>query len=217
LGVFYIGESFLCPWLPEAIAEAKAVGFDYVFLTTNGSVATRERVQACMAAGLDSLKFSLNYADEGQFELVAHVKPSLYRRALNNIRAAREVRDAGGYACRIYASSIMLTGEQGEKMRRCRGGATGDEHWLRCTEWRSGRGGRIAAAGQPTVAAMRPPLSCWSVFTAHITAQGKLGLLLRQRVDDHQISFEGWKRRFRCARRTLRRMSAPRSGACMAA
>ena len=37
LGVFYIGESFTCKWLPEAIAEAKSVGFPYVFLTTNGS------------------------------------------------------------------------------------------------------------------------------------------------------------------------------------
>ena len=44
--------------------------FLYVFLTTNGVAATRDRVQACMAAGLDSLKFALNWANARQFERV---------------------------------------------------------------------------------------------------------------------------------------------------
>ena len=39
LGVFYIGESFTCKWLPDAIREAKEAGFPYVFLTTNSSAA----------------------------------------------------------------------------------------------------------------------------------------------------------------------------------
>ena len=41
LGVFYLGESFLCTWLPEAIRYAKLdCRFPYVFLTTNGRLAT---------------------------------------------------------------------------------------------------------------------------------------------------------------------------------
>src|SRR4051812_44448780 len=74
LGVFYIGESFMCEWLPDAIAYAKGRGIRYVFLTTNGSLATPARVSGCMRAGLDSLKFSMNNADEAQFERVAAVK-----------------------------------------------------------------------------------------------------------------------------------------------
>lgn len=67
LGLFYLGESFLCNWLEEAIRYAKQdCGYPYVFLTTNGSLAVPERVEACMDAGLDSLKFSLNYADSEQ-------------------------------------------------------------------------------------------------------------------------------------------------------
>ena len=34
LGLFYLGESFMCDWLPEAIAYAKDIGFPYVFLST---------------------------------------------------------------------------------------------------------------------------------------------------------------------------------------
>src|SRR3990167_7426341 len=74
LGLFYIGESFTCKWLPEAVAEAKQVGFPYVFLTTNGALATPERVEACMKAGLDSLKFSVNFSDVDQFVEIAQVK-----------------------------------------------------------------------------------------------------------------------------------------------
>src|SRR5574343_723350 len=117
IGVFYIGESFTLPWLPEAIAEAKAVGFPYVFLTTNGSASTPARVKECMEAGLDSLKFSLNFGDSAQMAEVAQVSPRLYDRAIANIKAARRVRDEGGYKCGLYASSIAFDGEQGEKMR----------------------------------------------------------------------------------------------------
>src|SRR5690606_20621643 len=35
IGVFYLGESFMVPWLPDAIAFAKHdCGYPYVFLTT---------------------------------------------------------------------------------------------------------------------------------------------------------------------------------------
>lgn len=181
LGVFYIGESFSCPWLPDAIAEAKAVGYPYVFLTTNGTLATPEKIELCMRAGLDSLKFSLNFVDEGQFAQVAHVKPSLYRRALNNIRRAREIRDEGDYSCGLYASSIAFDGEQGEKMKAlvAQVAPLVDEHyWLPLY----GMQGAAEAAGwkpQPgnpgRLAAMRDPIPCWSVFTeGHITAKGKL-------------------------------------------
>ena len=46
VGMFFLGESFLLDWLPEAIAEAKRQGFPYVFLTTNGAAATPEKMRA---------------------------------------------------------------------------------------------------------------------------------------------------------------------------
>jgi len=182
LGVFFIGESFVCKWLPDAIREAKEVGFPYVFLTTNGSVATPKNVKACMEAGLDSLKFSINFTDIDQFQNIANVKPHLYRKALENLKAAREVRDEGGYKCGIYASSIAFDGAQGKKMQ-----ALVDEHvrpfvdesyWLPLygMSGASKASGMKPQAGNPgRLEAMRKPLPCWSVFTeGHITADGML-------------------------------------------
>ena len=182
LGVFYIGESFTTKWLPEAIAEAKEVGFPYVFLTTNGSLASPSKVAACMKAGLDSLKFSINFSDFDQFKSVARVKPALYTKALFNLREARRIRDEGKFKCGIYASSIAFDGEQGKRMR-----ALIDElvlpmvdefYWLPLFDMggASTASGKIPTAGNPgRLANMRDPLPCWAVATeAHVTKDGLL-------------------------------------------
>lgn len=215
VGLFYIGESFLCKWLPEAIAEAKAAGIPYVFLTTNGSAATPKRVEACMAAGLDSLKFSLNYADAVQMSDVAGVPLSMFERVMDNLRAAREIRDAGGYACRIYGSSIAFDGEQGRKMRATveRVKPYLDEHyWLPLFDMGGANEGKARAQGNPgRLGNMVDPLPCWSVTTGHVTHEGKLSACcFGVGVDDalvmadlKQVPFmEGWNsEKFQALRR----------------
>jgi pyruvate-formate lyase-activating enzyme len=161
LGFFYLGESFLCEWLPDAIGHAKARGIPYAFLTTNGSLATPERVRACMEAGLDSLKFSVNFGDEYQFSDVALARPRLYGAALENLRAARRVRDEGGHACGLYASSLNLGPGHAERMAPLLAEILPyvDEHF-----WQP-----LHVKGGPM------PIPCWSVFTqAHVTYDGKL-------------------------------------------
>ena len=181
LGVFYIGESFTCSWLPDAIREAKEVGFPYVFLTTNGSIATPERVRAVFKAGLDSLKFSLNYADAKQLSDTAHVTPRFFEKALHNIKQARKIRDWGSYKCRLYASSIEFDGAQGEKMRAVVEDIKPyvDEHYWLPLYGMSGASNAIGWKPKPGNPgrrdAMREPLPCWAVSTeGHVTADGKL-------------------------------------------
>jgi len=208
LGVFYIGESFTCPWIAEAISEAKTVGFPYVFLTTNGAAATPDKLRACMDAGLDSLKFSLNFTDAEQLKEVAQVSGRNWQMAIDNLKAARKIRDENGYATKIYASSIEFDGDQGVKMR-----ALVDEilpvvdqhYWLPLY----GMSGAAKAAGmkpQPgnpgRLAAMREPLPCWSVFSeGHVTKDGLMSACCFGNgstdtlvmADLRQVSFmEGW-------------------------
>jgi iron-sulfur cluster protein len=185
LGLFFIGESFMCDWLPDAIAHAKARGIRYAFLTTNGSLATPQRVRACLDAGLDSLRFSMNNADEEQFEQVAQVERKLYRDAIDNLKAARRARDEGNYACGIYASSIRYDGEQQERMRALVAEILPyvDEHyWLPlysmgslAKERGEEPGSRPAAGNQGRLEPLPVPLPCWSLFTeGHVTFDGKL-------------------------------------------
>ena len=117
IGLFDLGESFLCQWLPEAIRYAKKdCGYPYVFLTTNGRMATPERVRECMESGLDSLKFSFNFADADQFAEVTGVKAAEFGKVEANLKAARRIRDEGGYSCGLYASSIRYDDHQRARM-----------------------------------------------------------------------------------------------------
>ena len=190
LGLFYLGESFLLKWLPEAVKFAKQeAGFPYVFLTTNGSVSTPDKVRACMEAGLDSLKFSLNYADEDQFKEIARVKGRLFHELIDNIKAARLIRQETefktGHRCGLYASYIAYDGDQGKRMHDLISVLRPylDEiyalplysHGGFATEEEKARGWAPTAGNRGRLAALRDPLPCWAMFTeGHISWDGML-------------------------------------------
>lgn len=185
LGLFYIGEPFLCPWLPEAVAFAKKSGIEYVFVTTNGAAADIDKVEACMRAGLDSLKWSFNYADAQQLHEFAGAAPEIYERIRNNISEAWHLRGIFDYPTKIYASSILYDDDQKRRMEpvldwlRLRV----DEHyWLPLYSFGSLAGEEISRRGLNSLpgnpgrmGALRDPLPCWAVFTeGHVTSTGRL-------------------------------------------
>ena len=194
LGLFYLGESLLLPWLNVAVRDAKAAGFINVFVTTNGSLAIPATVERLMNAGLDSLKFSLNYDTPEQMENVAGIRPEMFGIVETNIRLAHHVRETGAYKCELSASHIAYNGEQGERMKaridKLRpylddvyqlplysqaGAAPGDEGWTPT----QGNPGRIGAE--------RRPIPCWVLFgQAHVTVNGKLSAC----CFDHQGLFQ---------------------------
>lgn len=190
IGLFYLGESFIVPWLHEAVRFAKhEAGFPYVFLTTNGSIATPHRVGQCIEAGLDSLKFSFNYADEEQFASITKIKPRYFPAMVHNIKCAKNVRDdvykRTGHHCGLYASYIMYDGKQGERMKAAVEDikpyvdeiyalplySQADLVAKRTDE----RGWMPTAGNRGRYDALRDPIPCWAVFTeGHITWDGKL-------------------------------------------
>jgi MoaA/NifB/PqqE/SkfB family radical SAM enzyme len=213
IGAFYLGESFMAPEvLIEAIRWCKQeLKFPYVFLTSNASLSDPEDVEECMAAGLDSLKWSVNAADEDQFKTVMGVSPKYMRKALRNIREAWIVRERGGYKTGLYASSIKYDGEQQAKMEALLDDYVRpfvDQHyWLPlysmgavATQREAELGYRPTAGNQGRLEAMREPLPCWSAFTeGHVTADGKLSACCFDAdgrfamADLTKVSFmEGW-------------------------
>jgi MoaA/NifB/PqqE/SkfB family radical SAM enzyme len=184
IGMFYLGESFLYGRLEEAIEYAKRVGFAYVFLTTNGRLAKPLRVRQCMEAGLDSLKFSFNWADAAQCKEVTQV--DAFDTVVANIKAARKTRDeleaSTGHRCGLYASSILYDGEQHERMKAAVEAIKPyvDEHYWLPLYSQAGltagvRGTKPVAGNIGRVGALREPLPCWALFTeGHITFDGKL-------------------------------------------
>jgi len=188
IGVFFLGESFMNPrLLVDCVEYLKAgVGMPYVFLTSNASMAFPEAVEACMKAGLDSLKWSVNAADANQFEQIMAVSGKLFDRALNNIEAAWKLRAEKGYRTGLYASSIQYDGKQQQKMEALLDSRVKpfvDQHyWLPlysmgafATQREEELGFRPTAGNQGRLGALREPLPCWSAFTeGHVTAEGQL-------------------------------------------
>ena len=188
IGVFYLGESFMNPrLLVDCIAYLKGeLGVPYVFLTSNASMAFPEAVDECMKAGLDSLKWSVNAADELQFEQIMGVAGKLFYNALDNIKSAWDIRREKGYTTGLFASSIRYDGVQQIKMETLlveRVRPYVDTHyWLPlysmgafATQREEQLGYRPTAGNQGRIGALREPLPCWSAFTeGHVTAEGKL-------------------------------------------
>lgn len=190
LGLFYLGESFLYPKLSEAVYYAKHVcRYPYVFLTTNGSLATKDKVKQLMDCGLDSLKFSLNYADEKQFVDIAGVKPKLFHKLLENIKGAYEARTEilheNNHKCGLYASYIAYDNEQATKMAEL---VLDLEPYLDeiyglplynqaafVSSMEAKIGYKPIAGNVGRIENPREPLPCWAVFTeGHISWDGFL-------------------------------------------
>jgi hypothetical protein len=182
LGLFYIGESLLYPRLEESITYAKQdCRYPYVFLTTNGSLATAGRVHDLMRSGLDSLKFALNFADGRQIHRGAGVAPETLETIVRNVLAACDVRDEfealTGKRCLVSASSLAYDAAQGARMDPllARIAQRVDEHyWLpvygRAADWASCTNGSGASSR-----ISRKALPCWPLYTeAHVTADGRL-------------------------------------------
>jgi hypothetical protein len=213
LGLFYLGEPFIDKRLPEAIEYAKNAGFEYVFLTTNGSLARYEIVKECMLSGLNSLKFSFNYANEEQFKEIARVKSSLWFGMLANLSDARrardEVKEETGHHCGLFASYIQFDGMQGELIKELVSKFENvvDEVYAlplytmgaRCTNDDKEMGWEPTPGNRGRVGALRDPLPCWSAFTeGHINCLGQMSACCFDQpdlymADLNEVPFmEGW-------------------------
>lgn len=189
LGLFFLGESFMRADLPIFVKAAKDAGVKYAFLTTNGSLAKPSRMRQVFEAGLDSLKFSVNYANKEQFHEIARVNPLLFDIMIHNIKAAKDVRDEvffrTGKMCKLYASYIEFDGDQGERMKVLIDELRPllDEIYALplysqadlVGEAERERGWNVTAGNRGRSGALRDPLPCWSTMTeGHVTYSGKL-------------------------------------------
>lgn len=181
IGVFCLGESFTLPeLLINTIKHLKEIGTPYVFLTSNGSLAKPKTVRRCIDAGLDSLKWSVNFYDKDQFSAMCGVKSSLFDITLNNIKSAYYLRNILKAKTKLYASSIRFNDDHVIKMQSLLKEKVipyVDEHyWLpmysmgienvnKDFQPMGGNPGRYDH--------QVPVVPCWQLFTeTHITSEG---------------------------------------------
>lgn len=192
IGLFYLGEPFMNPsLLIEACDWVKnGLKFPYVFLTSNATIAPSGVVEELMKAGLDSLKWSVNFADAQQFASFTCSKTDLFQVSINNIQNAWKMR-GDKYKTTLSASSILYGGDQEVKMREFLDKEIipyVDQHyWLPLYQMAMYKDyvesliGYVPTAGNmgrlddTTLMPTRKPLPCWTAFTeGHVRADGGL-------------------------------------------
>ncbi|MFW5671878.1 MAG: radical SAM/SPASM domain-containing protein [Acetivibrio ethanolgignens] len=105
VGFYATGEPFLVPELPEFIRKAKEIGYTYVYLTSNGSLATPEKIQAVIDAGLDSIKFSIN-APERELYRFIHGRDD-FDTVMKHLKYLNEYRKISGRQYKIFITGIL--------------------------------------------------------------------------------------------------------------
>ena len=105
VGFYATGEPFLVPELPEYIARAKKTGYTYVYLTSNGALATPERIRAVVDAGLDSIKFSINAPQRRLYQFI-HGKDD-FDKVMEHLKYLNEYRAQSGKQYKIYVTGIL--------------------------------------------------------------------------------------------------------------
>ncbi len=105
VGFYATGEPFLVPELPDYIKRAKDIGYSYVYLTSNGSVATPERIRAVVDAGLDSIKFSINAPERRLYEFI-HGKDD-FDAVMEHLKYLNQYRNESGKEYKIFITGIM--------------------------------------------------------------------------------------------------------------
>lgn len=70
IGFYTTGEPFIHKSLGSFVREASELGFQYIYISTNGALATPDRAKRVIDAGLNSIKFSINAGSRETYRLV---------------------------------------------------------------------------------------------------------------------------------------------------
>jgi molybdenum cofactor biosynthesis enzyme MoaA len=104
---FYSGaEPFTSPDLEAIVRAAKDIGYEYTFISTNGSLATDARLAAIIDNGLDSIKFSINAGDRETYRRI-HGQDH-FDRVLRALRFSHEYREKTGAPLYISVSFVGI-------------------------------------------------------------------------------------------------------------
>lgn len=112
IGLYATGEPFMYKKLANVVRKAKDIGYDYVFITTNGALANPKKAQPVIDAGLDSVKFSINAGTRESYKKV-HKKDD-FELVIENVRWWNKYVTEKNLPLKMYVSMVPTPTTQGE-------------------------------------------------------------------------------------------------------
>ncbi len=105
VGFYATGEPFIINDIADYIKKAKEIGYTYVYLTSNGALATPEKIRAVIDAGLDSIKFSINAPQRKLYKFI-HGKDD-FDAVFEHLKYLNQYRKESGKNYKIYVTGIL--------------------------------------------------------------------------------------------------------------
>lgn len=112
IGFYMTGEPLLHRNLEAFVALSRTIGFNYIYITTNGALATLERLEALIAAGVNSIKFSINAGTRETYERV-HGRDDFVQ-VKSNLLAVSDYIRRNGLDVGLFVSYIICRQNQHE-------------------------------------------------------------------------------------------------------
>jgi len=90
IGLFAGAEPLTCKWIDEYISFCRDLGYEYIYISTNGALADPVKLKKVIDAGLSSIKFSVNGGDRETYHQV-HGRDD-FNKVIANIHFVSEYR-----------------------------------------------------------------------------------------------------------------------------
>lgn len=105
VGFYSTGEPLINKNLELYIKKAKELGYEYVYITTNGALLDKHRVDSLVQSGIDSIKFSINAGTKESYKFV-HGEDD-FETVIKNLIYLSEYRKMNNKKFKIFISCIL--------------------------------------------------------------------------------------------------------------
>ena len=105
VGLYTTGEPFIIKNINDYIKIAKEAGIEYIYITTNGALATPDRLVSAVESGLNSIKFSVNAGSKETYKLVHGADD--YDKVIDHIKFISKYRKDNNINMKIMVSCVV--------------------------------------------------------------------------------------------------------------
>jgi organic radical activating enzyme len=177
LGFYTTGDPFVHKDLAALTKHGKELGYRYLYISTNGALATPDRARAVIDAGMDSIKFSINAGSRETYALV-HGRDE-FDLVMRHLRFVSEYRRTLGRPLGLFVTCVVTNPmrHELEAFRRDLGSLVDEVSFNECGI----QSGQMTAAQALLSAGATPPRAengiCPLPFNRlHVTCEGYLTL-----------------------------------------
>ena len=104
VGFYTTGESLLNSNLSQYIKLSKEIGYEYIYITTNGILMGPNKIEEIINSGIDSIKFSINAINKQDYNFIHGV--NCFEKVMENLRLLKKYREENKLNYKIFVSYI---------------------------------------------------------------------------------------------------------------